>query len=111
MTYIFLRAQRHPPLHTLVMTVFRHGKRGVAKPIWMVGDSPYDTPNCHDHLLAAGVVPVAPFNVRNTDDPKDIKYRIEDCIEQHSKDIQLKQSTLDERYSSYTPHKIFTHSF
>jgi len=26
----------------------------------------------HDHLLAAGVVPVAPYNPRNTDDPKDI---------------------------------------
>ena len=42
----------------------------VAQPIWMVGDSAYDTLDWHDHLLAAGGVPVAPYNARNTDDPK-----------------------------------------
>jgi len=31
----------------------------VEKPIWMLGDSAYDTLGWHDHLLAAGVVPVA----------------------------------------------------
>jgi len=50
----------------------------VAQPIWMVGDSAYDTLNWHDHLLTAGVVPVAPYNARNTDNPKDIEYRVED---------------------------------
>ncbi len=74
----------------------------VAQPIWMVGDSAYDTLDWHDHLLAAGVVPVAPYNARNTDDPKDIEYRVEDRLEQHSEDIQLKQSTLDETYNRRT---------
>ncbi|GGJ13479.1 hypothetical protein GCM10008995_24190 [Halobellus salinus] len=74
----------------------------VAKPIWMVGDSAYDTLDWHDHLLAAGVVPVAPYNARNTDDPKDIEYRVEDRIEQHSEDVQLKQSTLDGTYNRRT---------
>ena len=74
----------------------------VAQPIWMVGDSAYDTLDWHDHLLAAGVVPVAPYNARNTDDPKDIEYRVEDRIEQHSEDVQLKQSTLDETYNRRT---------
>ena len=55
----------------------------VAKPMWMVGDSAYDTLDWHNHLLTAGVVPVAPYNARNTEDPKDIKYRVEDRIEQH----------------------------
>jgi len=32
----------------------------VDQPIWMVGDSACDTLDWHDHLLAAGVVPVAP---------------------------------------------------
>jgi hypothetical protein len=71
----------------------------VATPIWMVGDSAYDTLDWHDHLLAAGVVPVAPYNARNTDEPKDIEYRIEDRIEQHSEDVQLKQSVLNETYN------------
>jgi len=70
----------------------------VAKPIWMVGDSAYDTLDWHDHLLAAGIVPVALYNARNTDDPKEI----EDRIEQHSEDVQLKQSTLDETYNRRT---------
>jgi len=76
----------------------------VAKPIWMVGDSAYDTLDWHDHdhLLAAGVVPVAPYNARNTEDPKDIEYRVENRIEQHSEDVQLKQSTLDETYNRRT---------
>ncbi len=44
----------------------------------MVGDSAYDTLDWHDHLMAAGIVPVAPYNARNTDDRKDIEYRVED---------------------------------
>ena len=74
----------------------------VAKPVWMVGDSAYDTLHWHDHLLGAGVVPVAPYNARNTGDPKDIEYRVEDRIEQHGEDVQLKQSTLDETYNRRT---------
>ena len=46
----------------------------VETPIWMLGDSAYDILDWHDHLLAAGVVPVAPYNPRNTDDPLD--YRV-----------------------------------
>jgi len=61
----------------------------VEKPIWMLGDSAYDTLGWHDHLLAAGVVPVAPYNARNTDDPKDIEYRVEARIDEHSEDVQL----------------------
>ena len=74
----------------------------VAKPMWMVGDSAYDTLDWHDHLLTAGVVPVAPYNARNTEDPKNIEYRVEDRIEEHSEDVQLKQSTLDKTYNRRT---------
>jgi len=38
-------------------------------------------------------------NARNTDDPKDIEYRVEARIDEHSEDVQLKQSTLDETYN------------
>ncbi len=74
----------------------------VDTPIWMLGDSAYDILNWHDHLLAAGVVPIAPYNPRNTDDPKDIEYRVEDRIEERSEDVQLKQSILDETYNNRT---------
>ena len=65
----------------------------------MIGDSAYDTLDWHDYLLTAGVVPIAPYNPRNTDDPKDIEYRVEDRIEGHSEDVQLRQSTLGKTYN------------
>jgi hypothetical protein len=71
----------------------------VEKPMWMLGDNAYNTLDWHDHLLAAEVVPVVPYNPRNTDDPKDIEYRVEDHIEKHSKDVQLNQSALNETYN------------
>ncbi len=74
----------------------------VDTPVWMLGDSAYDILDWHDHLLAAGVVPIAPYNPRNTDDPKDIEYRVEDQIKEHSEDVQLNQSTLDETYNNRT---------
>ena len=74
----------------------------VETPIWMLGDSAYDTLDWHDYLLGAGVVPIAPYNARNTDDPLDIEYRVEDRIEEHSKDVQLKRSTLAETYNRRT---------
>ena len=40
--------------------------------------------------------------MRNTDDPKYIEYRVEDRIEQHSEDVQLKQSALDKTYNRRT---------
>ena len=74
----------------------------VDTPIWMLGDSAYDILDWHDHLLAAGVVPIAPYNPRNTNDPLDIEYRVEDRIEEHSEGVQLKQSILDETYNHRT---------
>mgnify|MGYP000082527056 FL=1 len=74
----------------------------VDTPIWVLGDSVYDLLDWHDHLLAAGVVLVAPYNPRSTDDPLVIEYRVEDRIEEHSEDVPLKQSILDETYSYRT---------
>lgn len=47
-------------------------------------------------------MPVAPYNPRNTDEPLDIEYRVEDQIEEHSEDLQLKQSVLEETYNRRT---------
>ncbi|MFC4440444.1 MULTISPECIES: transposase [Natrialbaceae] len=71
----------------------------VEQPIWMIGDSAYDTLDWHDPCGQQVVVPVAPYNARNTDHPKDIEYRVEDRIEKLSEDVQLKQATLDETYN------------
>jgi len=68
----------------------------------MLGDSAYDILDWYEPLLAAGVVPVAPYNPRNTDDPKDIEYRVVNRIEEHNEDVQLKQSILDKTYNHRT---------
>ena len=65
-------------------------------------DNAHGTLDWHDLLLTAGVVPIAPYNPRNTDDPLDIEYRVEDPIENHSEDVQLNRSILDETYNRRT---------
>ena len=56
---------------------------------WMISDSAYDTLVWHDHLPDAGVVPIAPYNPRNTDNPLDIEYRVKDHIEKHGEDVRI----------------------
>ncbi len=73
----------------------------VDTPIWMLGDSAYDVLEWHDFLLSQ-VVPIAPYNPRNTDDPLDIEYRVEDRIDEHAEDISLKQSVLAGTYDHRT---------
>jgi len=74
----------------------------VETPISMLGDSAYDILDWHDFLLAQGVVPIAPYNPRNTDNLLDIEYRVEDQIEEDSENVQLKQSILNETYNHRT---------
>ncbi|MCU4744822.1 transposase [Halobacteria archaeon AArc-xg1-1] len=71
----------------------------IETPRWMVGDSEFDILNWHDHLLEQAVVPVAPYNPRNTDDPLDIEYRVEDRIKEYSETVRPWQRQLDETYS------------
>jgi hypothetical protein len=67
-------------------------------PRWMVGDSEFDMLEWHDHLLMQAVVPVAPYDPRNTDDPLEIEYRVEDQIKQHSDTVRLWQKQLNKTY-------------
>jgi len=71
----------------------------VETPRWMVGDSEFDMLNWHDHLLEQAVVPVAPYNPRNTDDPLEVDYRVEDRIKEHSDTVHLRRKTLNQTYS------------
>jgi hypothetical protein len=50
--------------------------------------------------MKESVVPVAPYNPHNTNDPLDIEYRVEDQIEQYSDDISVSQTQLDETYTN-----------
>ncbi|WP_255193891.1 transposase [Natronobeatus ordinarius] len=74
----------------------------VKQPIWMLGDSGYDILDWHDFLLEAGVVPIAPYNPRNTSEPLDIEYRVENRISEFTEDVTLKRSILAETYKRRT---------
>lgn len=71
----------------------------VKKPRWMIGDSAFDILNWHDMLLQQHVVPVAPYNQRNTADPLDIEYRVEDRVTNHFDEIGVSRTQLDETYA------------
>ena len=79
-----------------------HDALAVNHPMWMVGDAAFDMLGWHDELIEEAVVPVAPYNPRNTDDQLDIKYRVEDPIKAHGEDVHLKQSALDKTYEHQT---------
>ncbi len=74
----------------------------VKQPIWMLGDSGYDILDWHDFLLEAGVVPIAPYNPRNTSEPLDIEYRVENRISEFTEDVTLKRSILADTYKRRT---------
>jgi hypothetical protein len=44
-------------------------------------------------------MPVAPYNPRNTDDPPNIEYRIEERIKEYSSTVPLLRNQLNETYS------------
>ena len=68
----------------------------------MLGDSAYDILDWHDPCGQQMVVPVAPYNPRNADDPLDIEHRVQDRIDEYRGGVQMKQSTVDETYTSRT---------
>lgn len=51
---------------------------------------------------------MAPYNARNTDDPLDIDYRIEDRVKDHFDEISVPQTQLNETYAdrSYVENTI-----
>ena len=44
-------------------------------------------------------MPIAPYNPRNTADPLDIEYYVEEQIKEYSDTVRLWQKQLDEMYS------------
>jgi hypothetical protein len=56
--------------------------------------------NWHDDLIEAGVVPVAPYNPRNTNDPPDIEYHHQKRIKEHSDTVQVWETKLDDTYDN-----------
>jgi hypothetical protein len=72
----------------------------VEKPVTVVGDAEFDMLDWHDDLIEAGVVPVAPYNPRNTNDPPDIEYCLQTRIKEHSNTVRVWETQLDETYDN-----------
>ena len=71
----------------------------VKTPRWFLGDSEFDMLEWHDWLLEQSVVPIAPYNPRNTNNPLDIDYRVEDQIKEYSDTVRLWQKQLEKTYA------------
>jgi hypothetical protein len=78
---------------------FTRDALAVDTPRWFLSDSEFDMLGWHDWLLEQSVVPISPYNPRNTDDPPDIEYRVEERIKEHSDTVRLWQRQLDETYA------------
>ena len=72
----------------------------VKKPVTFVGDAEFDMLDWHDDLIKAGVVPVVPYNPRNTNNPPDIEYRIQKRIKEHSETVRVWEKQLHDTYDN-----------
>jgi hypothetical protein len=70
----------------------------VKKPLVLLGDSGLDIVELQDDLIDDGVLPIIPYNPRNTDVPLEIKYRVEDLVHQRTDKVSLNRKELDSTY-------------
>jgi len=71
----------------------------VEKPIWMLGDSAYDTLTGTTTCWPQGRASRSVQRTKHRRSERHREYRVEARIDEHSVDVQLKQSTLDETYN------------
>ena len=70
----------------------------VKKPTILLGDSGLDIVEMQEDLIDEHVLPIISYNPRNTDNPLDIKYRVEDLVRKRTDKVTLKQKDLDKIY-------------
>jgi len=90
---------RDVPEDDVPFIAFENRKNGPGEVSLLYG---LDILDWHDFLLEAGVVLIAPYNPRNTTDPLEIEYRVEDRISEFTEDVTLKRSILTETYKRRT---------
>jgi|AntDeeMetagen285_2_1112576.scaffolds.fasta_scaffold08739_1 hypothetical protein len=61
-----------------------------------LGDSAFDTLEFHGRCVDRQILPVCTYNPRNTADPLDIVFRIQDTVEEY--DVHLDQDALDDAF-------------
>ena len=62
----------------------------------VLGDSAFDTLEFHDRCVDRQILPVCTYNPRNTADPLDIVFRVEDTVEEH--DVHFDRDALSDAF-------------
>lgn len=75
-----------------------HDSMQVKKPRVFLGDSGLDIVELQEHLMDDGILPIIPYNPRNTDVPLNIKYRVEDLVHQRTNKVSMNRRELDNTY-------------
>lgn len=70
----------------------------VKKPRVLLGDSGLDIVEMQEELIDEHVLPIISYNPRNTDEPLDIKYRVEDLVQKRTDKVSLNRKELDRTF-------------
>lgn len=70
----------------------------VKKPRILLGDSGLDIVELQEQLIDEHVLPIISYNPRNTDEPLDIKYRVEDLVQKRTDKVSLNKKELDKTF-------------
>jgi hypothetical protein len=79
-------------------TAVIHDGMLVKKPRILLGDSGLDIVELQEQLIDEHVLPIISYNPRNTDEPLDIKYRVEDLVQKRTDKVSLNKKELDRTF-------------
>jgi hypothetical protein len=80
------------------LTAVIHDGMLVKKPRILLGDSGLDIVELQEQLIDEHVLPIISYNPRNTDEPLDIKYRVEDLVQKRTDKVSLNKKELDRTF-------------
>jgi|GEM_PF-330996 len=70
----------------------------VKKPRVLLGDSGMDIVEMQEQLIDEHVLPIISYNPRNTDEPLNIKYRVEDLVQKKTNKVSLNRKELNRTF-------------
>jgi len=76
-----------------------HDGMVVKKPTILLGDSGLDIVELQEQIIDERVLPIISYNSRNTDEPLNIKYRVEDLVRKRTDKVTLNRMELDKIYT------------
>jgi len=79
-------------------TAVIHDGMLVKKPRILLGDSGLDIVELQEQLIDERVLPIISYNPRNTNEPLDIKYRVEDLVQKRTDKVSLNKKELDRTF-------------